>query len=330
MKIHIVRQGDTVSSVASRLGCCIDTLIEANMLPVNGRLTPGMALCAPSKEARHIELFGFQSPEHIPSFTYFSPRCAVLSASGSLSFPADVDTAAALSSFAMPILSIKPENSHEFLRDDAAQEAFLSQLFPVLALRGFRGVLLENSPVYSFDADALRSFLTTLSAALHTRAYFLFTELRAKSAVGLFDGAECTAMHTELADRIILDTGKAPLSEKKTFIEKICAETDSRRLLLGFNAQAEKLFDAGAEMLSTRAAMQLALTAAEKVDYDPHLGKSSFCFGNFAGNLQQIYFTDPRGLNAIISLAECFSLAGIAARGIPVGIDALDTEKFIV
>lgn len=329
MKFYVVRRGDSLKSVASRFGCDTAALLAANDIYTADKLVPGLALALPNQNSPHVEVFNLRNTELMPQHTYFSPVCAALTASGSLIFPADVSTFDAVSSTLMPILSIKPEAYHEFLRDHAAQDAFFEQLFPVLALRGFRGVLIENVPVCSFDRDAFAGFLTTLSAALHKQGCFLFTVLPAENAPGLFDGADCAALHAELADRIILYTAALNLLEKSEFIRKICRTADSRRLLLGFDAAAVKCSAGGCEHMSVRAALQLALAAAERIDYDSQRAVSSFSCNDTENRRQFFRFVDSRGLHAMLELADSFSLAGIAPCGAVQGIKALHAKKFI-
>lgn len=329
MKFYVVRRGDSLNSVASRFSCSGDALLAANDIYSADKLIPGLALALPDSGVPRIEIFNFQNSELLPQHTYFSPVCASLTESGSIIFPAALSISDARNSKVMPILSIKPEKYREFLRDRAAQNVFLEQLFPILNLHGFHGVLMENVPVCSFDRDAFAGFLTTLSAALHKRGCFLFTVLPAENVPGLFDGADCAALHSELADRIILDTAVLPFSEKSEFIRKICGTADSRRLLLGFDAAAVKLSDNVCESISTRSALQLALAAAERINYDSLSGMSSFSCTDTESRRQRFRFVDSRGLNAMLELADTFSLAGIAPRGAAQGIKALHAKKII-
>lgn len=209
MEIYVVRQGDTVDSIASKQKADPSSIIRINQLDYPYRLAIGQALLFPSKtslqsgnSAARPPIFAggyaypFISPSVLEETLSHLSELAVFSygftASGDLIPPALDDgwmVQAAAHSGAMATLTLTPlgPDGHfnnnlvtSLVHDFAVQRRLVNSLAAVLLEKGYQAVNIDFEYVLREDRDLFTTFVAYATRVLNTLGYQVSVALAPK------------------------------------------------------------------------------------------------------------------------------------------------------
>jgi len=363
MDLHVVQSGETLPAVARRFSAAPEELARLNALSDPVRLAPGLALAVPGgtrRPRREAVVNAYAHPslpvriaaELLPHFSFFSSFCARMTAEGDLIPPDDaVLVGAALSCGAAPFLCVanlsesggfSGDPAHAVLSDSRRQDALLGRILSLVAERGYRGVNLMLGGLYPFEREAYSAFVRRLGEGLHAQGRLLTTAVPPKEdddrGVNLY-GAHDYAVHGEAADRVILmtyDWGHmhgapqplSPLWRIRGVLDYAVERIPCGRILLGFSHYAYNWtlpWHEGKEasVLSSAAAVNLAVAAGAEIRYDARSAASVFRYRDAAGLWHEVWFEDLRSIRARMALVEEYELGGLSYWTVDAPLPAL-------
>lgn len=237
MQIYIVREGDTLNSIAAAFGLPPAEISYINQLVYPYRLAVGQALLlsAPG-EVRLRPLYerefissGYAYPfieETVLQATlpYLTEICVFsygFTADGRLVYPEFDDSrllAAALAQGVRPVLTLTPfDESGNFnnyllsamLNDAAARQRLLAELLLVMQRKGYQGLNIDFEYILATDKAAFSGFVAEAAAAMHGQGFMLSVALVSKTYAEqpglLYEGMDYAALGAA-ADLVLLMT----------------------------------------------------------------------------------------------------------------------------
>ena len=237
MQIYIVREGDSLNSIAAVFGLPPDEIIYVNQLVYPYRLVLGQALLlsepgtARQRPVYDRQFFssGYAYPFIEPtvlqdSLPYLTEICVFsygFTLEGQLIFP-EVDDSwlvrAALEQGTRPMLTLTPfgddGNFNNYLlsvmlNDAAVRQRLIAELLLVMQSKGYQGINIDFEYVLPEDKDAFSRFVAETAAAMHARGLFVSVALVAKTYAEqpglLYEGMDYAALGA-VADWVLLMT----------------------------------------------------------------------------------------------------------------------------
>lgn len=336
MNLYITRTGDKPKSIAERTGTDINSLLQANQLTDESRLTPGIALIIPKTSAQRrgsIEINAFAPTAALaPMLTYSSSKPYIAEATGELTAPKLCTVMREFQTVpCMTVANLSPGGgysgaaAHEILSSLAARERFFASLDVLAESGGYMGVTLCFLRVYPFDRDALSVFIKQLESRLHRRGMYLITAVPPSEGES-FPGAYDLRAIGSSADRVIyncfdyahegsLPGAISPVSRIRPAVEYALERVPAGKLLLGFSYHAcgwpNRMRAASrGETVSSALAVNTAVACSAHVDY----GDGAHFSVRSAGGGRVVYYDDPRSAEERLRLVGEYSLAGISLR----------------
>lgn len=219
--IYIVRQYDTVDSIAYETGVQVESLIYDNQLVYPYRLAIGQALYipdTPSEDRPGVYINGYAYPfinreileESLGSMSTLSVFSYGFTPSGELIYPAINDgwmIEAALAADVRPVLTLTPLNAegrfnnmliHELLIGDMGVEQITENLIEVIRTKGFAGVNIDFEYIMREDRDLFSGFVAGLTERLNEYGYEVSVCLAPKTSADqpglLYEGKDYGAL----------------------------------------------------------------------------------------------------------------------------------------
>ena len=273
MQIYIVQPGDSVDSIAGKLGAVVAEIIYINQLVWPYRLAVGQALLLPGvdEEAepdwRQFWAFGYAYPfideevlraslpylSGVAVFSYgFSEEGWLVPPVG----PEEELIGATLAYGAQPILTLTPfgpdGNFNNYLisrmlASPEARERLYGEIAATMAAKGYQGVDVDFEYIMRADRDAFSSFVGELAEVVHRRGWSLSVALAPKTYAAqpglLYEGMDYQALGAA-ADSVLVMTYEwgytysepmpiAPLNWVRQVVEYALTEIPAAKINLG-------------------------------------------------------------------------------------------------
>lgn len=271
MEIYIVKQNDTVDSIADAFGVPVESVTYNNQILPPYRLAVGQALLVPSEEEnpdrRPVWSGGYAYPyikrdileQTLPwlgglyIFSYgFTPDGILLPPSPDDTFMIEL----AKEYNTRPILTLTPLGEdgsfnnfliHELVNNDASIQTLIENLLAALQEKGFEGVDIDFEYILAADRDAYVNFVRQVREAVNTLGYEVSVALAPKTYAGqpgvLYQGKDYPGLG-RAADSVLLMTYEwgytygpplpvAPLNEVRRVVEYAVSEIAPDKINLG-------------------------------------------------------------------------------------------------
>lgn len=271
MEIYVVKPGDTIDSIALRLGADAEQLIYDNQLVYPYELAVGQALliARDSRNAsRAISVSGYAYPfispwvleqtlpflSELPVFSYgFTEE-------GELLPPTHGDDtwmiARALNFGTRPILTLTPFGAdgnfnnrliNSVVNSEEYKANLIQNLLEVMADKGYQGVDIDFEYILAEDRDAFTAFVQEVAEAMRENGYHTSVALAPKTSTEqrglLYEGKDYRALG-EAADHVLLMTYEwgytygppmavAPLNQVRRVVEYALTQIPAEKIDLG-------------------------------------------------------------------------------------------------
>ena len=271
MNIYVVRQGDSVDTIAKAAGIPVETILWANQIEYPYRLAVGQALYIPGRDTptdrRPIFSSGYAYPfisrETLEETLPFLDAVNILSygftEEGDLIPPA-VDDAwmveEAWKNGVRPILTLTPlgEDGHfnnnlvtVLVENQEVQQRLIWNLGRTLQEKGFGGVDIDFEYVLAEDRENLAAFVRRVTQVLNLFGYTVTVALAPKTSAHqrglLYEGIDYHLLG-EAADRAFLMTYEwgysqgppmavAPINQVRRVVDYAVTEIPRDKIILG-------------------------------------------------------------------------------------------------
>lgn len=271
MEIYVVKPGDTIDSIALRLGADAEQLIYDNQLVYPYELAVGQALFAAGERrnaTRSISAGGyaypFISPWVLEQTLPFLSELLVFSygftGEGEVLAPAygedDWMIAEANNYGARPILTLTPFGEdgnfnnrliHSVVNSEEYKNNLIRNLLKVMEEKGYQGVDIDFEYILAEDRDAFTAFVQDVTAAMRGNGYRTSVALAPKTSSEqkglLYEGKDYRALG-EAADHVLLMTYEwgytygppmavAPLNQVRRVVEYALTQIPAEKIDLG-------------------------------------------------------------------------------------------------
>lgn len=352
MRIYIVRQGDSLYSIARRFGTTVQTLAYDNQLSDPSRLPVGLALVIPGggdAQQGSIEVNAYAYPsisdstlsETLPYLSFLCPFSWQMDSAGGIT-PTDDRRmiSAAYAQNAAPLLTLtnigpsggfSSEIAHSIFTDREAQDTLMQNVLAALRSRRYYGVNLNIEYVYPFDREGYNAFLQRMAETLHPLGYYLSSAIAPKTSdeqQGLLYYAHDYAAHGRWCDRVVVMTYEwgytysppmavSPADRMRQVIEYAVTRIPPGKILLGFSNYGYSWTlpwkqGQAAAVISNAAAADLASSTFAQVKFDEKSQAPYFNYTDPAGKRREVWFEDARSVRARLRLVSEYGLAGIS------------------
>lgn len=351
MSIYVVKRGDSLYSIARRLGISAENIAYINQLNDPSRLSVGQALAIPdnSRPAAEIEVNGYAYPnismatlnETLPYLTYFCPFSNRADAEGNI-VPLNDESliSAAYAQNAAPLLTItniganggfSGDITHALFTDDGVQNRFFNNMLRLLRQKGYYGVNFNFEYIYPYDREGYNNFLRRASEMLHPAGYFLSTAIAPKNSDnqrGYIYEAIDYAVHGQYCDRVIIMTYEwgytysspravSPVNLIRRVLDYAVTRIPAGKILMGFSNYGYSWTlpwqqGSAASVVSNAAAANLANSVFAEIKFDTAAQAPWFRYTPADGKQREVWFEDARSVKARLALVEEYGLAGIS------------------
>lgn len=186
MIIYVVKEGDTLSKIATNFGISLEQIIEPNQLEYPYPLAIGQSLLLltePIQEYRNLFANGFAYPfinswtleQTLPYLSELSIFSYGFTTDGTLippTLPVDWMRETALSYNCTPILTLTPfgpdgtfnnQLIHSMLSNETAKNTLINQLYDEVLCNGYGGVNVDFEYILAEDRDLFTDFVRELT-----------------------------------------------------------------------------------------------------------------------------------------------------------------------
>ncbi|MCM1187769.1 MAG: glycosyl hydrolase family 18 protein [bacterium] len=271
MEIYVVKPGDTVDSIALKLGVGVDSLIYDNQLVYPYALAVGQSLLAGQNgqtAGRGISVGGYAYPfispwvleqtlpylSELPIFSYG------FTAEGELIPPAYGDDSwmieAALAVGTQPVLTLTPFGPDGNFNNRLIQsvvnredytENLIRNLLNTMIEKGYEGVDIDFEYILAADRDAFSAFVRRTAETMRANGYHTSVALAPKTSSDqqglLYEGKDYRALG-EAADHVLLMTYEwgytygppmavAPVNQVRRVVEYALTQIPAEKIDLG-------------------------------------------------------------------------------------------------
>ncbi|MCG7346002.1 glycosyl hydrolase family 18 protein [Sporosarcina sp. ACRSL] len=232
MQIHVVRQGDTLWTIAQRYGVTVNQIVTANQLANPNALVVGQALVIPTtqrtgeKPVIDVNAYtintgetGAREIQEVGRYlTYWMPFVYSMKEDGSLTTLDDTEMLrSAFAERVVPIMAITnfsatetgSDLAHTILSSKELQEKVITNVLAVMKEKGYQGLNIDFENVYPADREHYNQFLQLAVDRLHPQGYSVSSALAPKTSSeqkGLLVEAHDYEAHGRIVDFVILMT----------------------------------------------------------------------------------------------------------------------------
>ena len=271
MEIYVVKQGDSVYSIAASYGITEEALVYANQLNPPYQLPVGQALLVPSGVVeggeQAVEVNGYAYPyintetlnQTLPYLSKISVFSYGFTAEGDLLPPKIDDTfliQSAKSFGVAPVITVTPLDADgrfnnylitQLTNNQQVQENFLAQLETTVQEKGFQGVDIDFEYILPQDRVPYAEFVANVRKRINALGYKVSVALAPKtsdSQMGLLYEGKDYALLGEAADQVLLMTYEwgytygppmavAPINQVRRVVEYALTKIPREKVHLG-------------------------------------------------------------------------------------------------
>ena len=270
MEIYVVKENDSVDSIASKFGVSTMNLVQINQIQYPYRLAIGQALLIPEEynlPDGYAIVNGFAYPfinswvleQTLPYLTYLSVFSYGFTMQGYIVYPqvSDewmIETAERFDT--VPILTLTPLDEYgrfnnnlitSVVNSEEYTQRLIGEIKYVLDTKGFGGVDVDFEYIKQEDRDAFTAFVARLREELSPYGYIVTVDLAPKTYAEqpglLYAGKDYKALG-EAADAVLLMTYEwgykygpplavAPINKVREVVEYAVTEIDPAKISLG-------------------------------------------------------------------------------------------------
>lgn len=271
MQIYVVREGDSLDSIAAAFAADAQEIAYDNQIPEPYRLAVGQALLIPGGEGagprRTVHVNGYAYPyiqeqvlmETLPYLTALSVFSYGFTTSGDL-LPPRVDDNwminAAWKQGTVPVLVLTPFDQtgmfnnyliSEITHNMTAQQNLIDQMFSTMEEKGFGGIDLDFEYILPQDRVAYADFVANVRDQAAPRGYHVSVALAPKTSADqrglLYEGKDYKLLGAA-ADSVLLMTYEwgytygppmavAPINKVREVVEYAVTEIPTEKIDLG-------------------------------------------------------------------------------------------------
>lgn len=271
MQIYVVREGDSIDSIAKIFGVSAEEIAYDNQISMPYPLAIGQALLIPgvenTEQKRAVHVNGYAYPyiqdqvlsETLPYLTYLSVFSYGFTTSGNLLPPRTDDSHMiheAWQQGTAPVLVLTPFDQtgmfnnyliSEITHNQEAQQNLIDQMFAAMEEKGFAGIDLDFEYILPQDRVAYADFVANVRAQAAPKGYFVSVALAPKTSADqrglLYEGKDYKLLGAA-ADSVLLMTYEwgytygppmavAPINKVREVVEYAVTEIPPEKIDLG-------------------------------------------------------------------------------------------------
>ena len=277
MQIHVVKEGDSLWSIAHQYGVTMDQIASANQLENPNALVVGQALVIPTvsrstaqKPVIDVNAYTINAGEtgarEIPEvgryLTYWMPFVYSVKEDGTLTTLDDEEMLrSAFAERIVPIMAITnfsatetgSDLAHTVLSSSELQETTITNILAVMKEKGYQGLNIDFENVYPADREHYNQFLQLAVDRLHPLGYSVSSALAppktSSEQKGLLYEAHDYEAHGRIVDFVVLMTYEwgyrkgpaqaiSPINQIKKVLDYAVTVIPRDKILLGFQIYA--------------------------------------------------------------------------------------------
>lgn len=351
---YTVAYGDTLSTIANRVGETLSTLYTDNPSLRDRPLQAGEVVYIRGKAPKmgRISTVGYAYPNididilerTLPHLTYLTIFSYGLRADGTL-VPIEDEPliAAAREAGTAPIMLLSTlgddgrfnsEIAAALLQDEIKQQLVINELVTLLPQKGYYGIDVDFEFIPENLGSAYAAFITRLQEALSPIGKKVFVSLAPKTSAlqrGILYEAHDYALQGRAADYLFVMTYEwgytysppmaiAPIGEVRKVLQYAVTAIPPEKLFMGIPNYAYNWrlpFEKGmaAQSLGNEEAQNLAAEKGAVIQYDAAAASPFFTYTDM-GQKREVWFEDARSISAKLRLAAEFKLHGIGVWNI--------------
>ncbi|MCL2487297.1 MAG: LysM peptidoglycan-binding domain-containing protein [Oscillospiraceae bacterium] len=349
-EMYTVRKGDTLLRIARQWGVTVRELLRNNPALSAGtaftagagpQLQPGqqLAVSYTGSKIGPLTVDGYVKSaippallrRSLPYLTTLTVFTCTFTGDGCLHCPDDGTVLDLAHEYGVqPLLSLSTltpngsfsaEPAQKLLADIAAQTKLITDLIRTMHRKGYGGLDINFACIGPDYRDAYADFIGRVTRTMNTVGYSVTVSIPAK---GLYENQGCSRLRYG-ADNIMLmsyDWGcsgggpaaAAPLDQAERIIRYAAGQTEPSRLLLGVPNYGYDwtLPDGRGRAVSNRQAVQQAVDAGVPIRFDAAAATPFFRYYDRAKRQHEVWFEDPRSIQARLELVPQYHLRGIS------------------
>lgn len=355
-RVYTVQPGDTLGTIASRLGVTVYQLWQNNpQLGGNDRIYPGQQLVIDYEGAKKgaLAVNGYAYPnidlsilrKTLPYLTYLSVFSFGAQPDGSLTYIDDRNLPEAAREFgAVPLMvlttlaedgTFSGQRASQLLNDREAQEVLAENLIAYMQKRGYGGVDVDFEFIPADDREQYAAFLARLTCRLNAAGFTVMAALAPKTSAeqkGLLYEAHDYALIGQAVNDVLLMTYEwgyarsapmavAPLNKMREVVRFASSVIPTEKIFLGIPNYG---YDWALPYVPGQSAAR-TIGNVEAVEQAINEG-ASIAFDEAAqtpnytyyrGPVQhEVWFEDARSIQAKLGLAREYGLRGVSVWNI--------------
>ncbi|MDE6182484.1 MAG: LysM peptidoglycan-binding domain-containing protein [Eubacteriales bacterium] len=352
MQIVVVKQGDTIYSIAEEYNISAENLINSNKLQNPNNLVVGQTIVIPedTEKLGTIAINGYLYPsidknlllETLPYLTFATIFTYGFTETGEL-IPADDEEIIKIltENNVAPIMLISTltsegvfsnELANKILNDPVAQENLINNIIENLKLKNYFGLDVDFEYVFPEDKEAFVAFIENLTNSLNEEGFPVITALAPKTSsdqAGLLYEAHDYSAIGNAANAVLLMTYEwgysagppmavAPINKVKQVLDYAITQIPPEKIFMGmpnYGYDWPLPFVRGetkARSIGNVEAINIALKYNAEILFDEISQAPYFYYSDENGIEHVVWFEDARSIYTKLTTAFSYGFAGVS------------------